>query len=138
MLGMSIEQLILIGLQSQHIIKLLMVKVWVPMLRSGNFCQGYLIYVYPSLSTLLYGMCKLFWNTLKVGWLTMCFRINFYLLLALASASRAIQIQHLDISQMGRLPDQYKFVYTKLHESWRKGKSSPSVSFIAFTEDPHV
>ena len=44
------------------------------------------------------------------------------MLLALASASRAIQIQHLDISQIGRLPYQYKFVYTKLHKSWRKGK----------------
>ena len=28
---------------------------------------------------------------------------------------------------MGRLPDQHKFVYTKLHKSWRKGKS-PLVS----------
>ena len=80
MLGMSIEWLILIGLQSQHIIKLLMVKVWVPMKRSASFCQGYLIYVHPSLSTLLYEMCKLFWNTLKwIGRLTMCFRINFCL-----------------------------------------------------------
>ena len=52
MLGMSIEQLILIGLQSQHIIKLLIVKVWVPMTRSTSFCQGYLIYVHPNLSTL--------------------------------------------------------------------------------------
>ena len=52
-------------LQSQHIIKLLMAKVWVPMTRSASFCQGYLICVHPSLSTLLYGMCKLFWNTLK-------------------------------------------------------------------------
>ena len=65
MLGMSIEQLILIGLQSQHIIKLLMVKVWVSMTRSVSFCQGYLIYVHPSLSTLLYGMYKLLWHTLK-------------------------------------------------------------------------
>ena len=47
------------------------------------------------------------------------------MLLALASASRAIQIQHLDISQIGRLPYQYKFVYTKLHKSWRKGKLPP-------------
>ena len=65
MLGMSIEHLILTGLQSQHIIKLLMVKVWVPMARSASFCKGYLIYVHPSLSTFLYGMCKLFLNTLK-------------------------------------------------------------------------
>ena len=60
------------------------------------------------------------------------------MLLALASASRAIQIQHLDISQMGRLPDQYKFVYTKLHKNWRKDKSPPSASFFAYTKDPHM
>ena len=65
MLGKNIEQLILIGLQSQHIIKQMMVKVWVPMTRSASFCQEYLIYVHPSLSTLLYGMWALFWNTLK-------------------------------------------------------------------------
>ena len=65
MLGMSIEQLILIGLQSQHIIKLLMVKVWVSMTSSASFCQGYLIYAHSSLSTLLYGMYKLLWHTLK-------------------------------------------------------------------------
>ena len=65
MLSMSTEQLILIGLQSQHIIKALIVNVWVPMTRSASFFQGYLIYVHPSLSKLLHGMCKLFWNTLK-------------------------------------------------------------------------
>ena len=65
MLGMSIEQLLLIDLQSPHIIKLLMVKVWVPMTMSTSFCQWYLICVHPSLSAVLYGMCKLFWNTLK-------------------------------------------------------------------------
>ena len=60
------------------------------------------------------------------------------MLLVLASALRAIQIQHLDISQMGRLPDQYKFVYTKLHKSWRKGKLPTSVSFFVYAEDPHL
>ena len=65
MLGMSIEQLYLTDLQSQHIIKLLMVKVWVPLTRSARFCLWYLIYVHLSLTTTLYGMCKLFWNTLK-------------------------------------------------------------------------
>ena len=39
---------------------------------------------------------------------------------------------------MGRLPDQYKFVYTKLHKSWRKRKSPPRVSFIAYNEDLHI
>ena len=60
------------------------------------------------------------------------------MLLALASASRAIQIQYLDISQIGRLPDQYKFVYTKLHKSWKKGKLPHSVSIFAYTEDPYM
>ena len=40
---------------------------------------------------------------------------------------------------MDRLPDQYKFVYTKLHKGWRKGKPPPpSVSFFAYTEDLHM
>ena len=39
------------------------------------------------------------------------------MLLALASALSAIQIHHLDISQMGRLPDQCRFVHAKLHKS---------------------
>ena len=58
MQGMSIEQLILIIQQSQHIIKLLMVKVWVLMTRSASFCQGYLIYVHPSLSKLGCANCS--------------------------------------------------------------------------------
>ena len=60
------------------------------------------------------------------------------ILLALASASRAIQIQYLDISQIGRLPDQYKFVYTKLHKNWKKGKLPHSVGIFAYTEDPYM
>ena len=60
------------------------------------------------------------------------------MLLALASALRGIQIHHLDSSQIGRLPDQYEFIYIKLNKSWRKGKSPPSVSFFAYTDDHHV
>ena len=60
------------------------------------------------------------------------------MLLALASALRAIQILHLDILQMCQLPDQYKFVYTKLYKKLRKCKSSPSVSFFAYTENAHM
>ena len=63
--GYEYRKLYLIDLQSHHIIKLLMVKVWVPLTRSARFCLWYLIYVHPSLTTTLYGMCKLFWNTLK-------------------------------------------------------------------------
>lgn len=54
--------------------------------------------------------------------------------LALTSTSRAIQIHHLDISQMGGLPDQYRFCYTKLHKGWEK----PSVDFYAYEEDPRL
>ena len=60
------------------------------------------------------------------------------ILLALASASRAIQIHFLDISHMGRLPDQYKFVYTKLHKNWRKGKSPPASVSFAYTKYLHM
>ena len=75
---------------------------------------------------------------IKVNWpvnnvlLDKYLSLKLSMLLALASASRENQIQHLDISQMGRLLDQYKFVYTKLHKSWRKGKSPTSVSFFAY------
>ena len=39
---------------------------------------------------------------------------------------------------MGRLFDQYKFSYDKLHKGWRKGKPSPSVNFFAYQEDPQM
>ena len=68
MLGMSIEHLILTGVQSQHIIKLLMVKVWVPMARSASFCKGYLIYVHPSLSTLFIWDVQTVLEYIKVNW----------------------------------------------------------------------
>ena len=58
MQGMIIEQLILIVQQSQHTVKLLMVKVWVLMTRSASFCQRYLIYVHPSLSKLGCANCS--------------------------------------------------------------------------------
>ena len=57
------------------------------------------------------------------------------MLLALVSTSRAVQLQHLQISHMGRLFDQYKFSYNKLHKGWRKGKPSLSVKFFAYKED---
>jgi len=60
------------------------------------------------------------------------------MLLALVSASRAVQLQHLQITHMGRLPDQYKFSYSKLHKGWKKGKTSPSVCFYSFSEDPNM
>ena len=58
--------------------------------------------------------------------------------LTLASSLRAIQVQHLDISQMGRLTDQYKFLYTRLQKSQRNGRSLLTVSFFGYTEDPHM
>ena len=74
---------------------------------------------------------------IKVNWpfnnvlLEKLLSLKLSMLFALVSASTAVQIQHLDILKMGRLPDQYKFVYTKLHKSWRKGKSPPvSVSLL--------
>ena len=60
------------------------------------------------------------------------------MLIALVSASRAIQIQNLDTSQMGRLPDKFKFTYTKLHKGWKRGKAPPSIEFNAYTNDPEL
>ena len=143
MLGMSIEQLIPIGLQSQHIIKLLMVKVCVPMTGSASFCQGYLIYIHQPKYTFVWDVQTVL-EYIKVNWTVnnvlsdKLLSLKLSMLLALASASTTIQIQHLNISQTGHLPDQYKFVSTKLHKSWKKGKSPPSVSFFAYTEDPRM
>ena len=57
---------------------------------------------------------------------------------ALVSASRAVQIQHLDITHMGRLPGQFSFSYAKLHKGWRRGKSPPAVEFKAYLADPEL
>ena len=39
---------------------------------------------------------------------------------------------------MGRTTNCVKFTYDKLHKSWRKGKSPPSVTFSSFVEDTDI
>ena len=58
--------------------------------------------------------------------------------MALVSASRAVQIHHLQVSNMARLQNQYKFEYSQLHKSWKRGKTCPSLQFFAFVEDPEM
>ena len=60
------------------------------------------------------------------------------ILMALISASRAVQIHHLQVSNMARLQNQYKFEYSQLHKSWKRGKICPSLQFFAFVEDPEM
>ena len=57
------------------------------------------------------------------------------ILLALTSASRTLGLHHLDTKFMGRTKDCVVFTYAKLHKSWRKGQSPPSVTFTAFPTD---
>ena len=93
----------------------------------GKLCQGYLCPPQPKY-TFVWDVQTVL-EHIKVNWPfnnVLSYKLLYLtlsMLLTLASALRGIQIQHLDISQMGRLPDQYKFVDTKLHKSWRKGKS---------------
>ena len=32
----------------------------------------------------------------------------------------------------------YKFYFHKLHESWRRGKASPAISYQAYTQEPNL
>lgn len=59
-------------------------------------------------------------------------------LMALVSASRAIQINHLHLNKMARVESQYKFDYGKLHKGWRKGRTPPSLRFCFWCGSTNV
>ena len=44
------------------------------------------------------------------------------MLIALITASKAIEIHHLIIENMSQLKNQYVFKYKKLHKGWKKRK----------------
>ena len=50
-------------------------------------------------------------------------------LMVLSSASRASSLQYLNIKFMARNDMSYKFHFHKLHESWRRGKAPPTISY---------
>ena len=60
------------------------------------------------------------------------------MLLALTTSSRASVIHHLDIRFTLNTSDKVTFHFHKLHKSWRKGKSSPSLTLYAYSPDKQL
>lgn len=56
-------------------------------------------------------------------------------LLALSAALRVSAIQHLNIDFMARSESSYTFYFNKLHKSWKRGKSPPTVTYQAYPQD---
>ena len=56
-------------------------------------------------------------------------------LLALSSALRASSIQHLNINFLAKTNSCYKFFFSMLDKSWRKGKAQPTVTYQEYTQD---
>ena len=44
-------------------------------------------------------------------------------------------IHHLNIEFMAKDKDRYKFYFSNLHKSWRKGQAHPAITYFAFHED---
>ena len=59
-------------------------------------------------------------------------------LMVLSSPSRTSSLQHLNIKFMARNDISYKFYFRKLHKSWRWGKTPPTTSYQAYTQDPNL
>ena len=57
------------------------------------------------------------------------------MLLALTSASRVLDLQHLDIRFMAKGTNNYMFTFGKLHKAWRKEKFPPSLKVYSCEED---
>ena len=57
------------------------------------------------------------------------------ILLALTSASRVLGLQHLDIRFLTKGTINDMFTFEKIHKTWRKVKSPPSLKVYSFEED---
>ena len=57
--------------------------------------------------------------------------------MALSYPSRASSLQHLNTKFMARNDTSYKFYFHKLHKSWRNDKTSPTVSYQIYKQDPY-
>ena len=55
--------------------------------------------------------------------------------MALSSASRASSIKQLKIKFVARNNTSYKFYFHKLHKGWRRGKATPTVSYVVYLQD---
>ena len=54
--------------------------------------------------------------------------------MALSSASRALEIHHLDLRYILRPEGKFAYNFHKLHKSSKYGKAHPSVEFWEYTE----
>ena len=59
-------------------------------------------------------------------------------LMTLSSASRASSLQHLNIKFVAKNDMPYKFYFHKLHKSWWRDKTPPTISYQAYTQDPNL
>ena len=57
---------------------------------------------------------------------------------SLTTASRVSGLQQLDIRYMTKRDNKVTFYFTKLHDSWRKGKPPPSLTIIGLPEDSQL
>ena len=57
------------------------------------------------------------------------------ILLALTKSSRTSALHILDLNHMIKTSEYYEFRYHKLHKSWRRGESPPSLKIYAFPSD---
>ena len=57
------------------------------------------------------------------------------ILLALTTSSRISALHILDLNHMIKTSEYYEFRYHKLHKSWRRGESPPSLKIYAFPSD---
>ena len=55
--------------------------------------------------------------------------------MALSAASRASSIKQLKIKFVARNNTSYKFYFHKLHMGWRRGKTTPTVSYVVYFQD---
>ena len=57
------------------------------------------------------------------------------ILLALTTSSRISALYILDLNHMIKASEYYEFRFHKLHKTWRKGESPPSLKIYAFPSD---
>ena len=57
------------------------------------------------------------------------------ILLALTTSSRISALHNLDLNHMIRTSEYYDFRFHKLHKSWRRSESPPSLKIYAFPSD---
>lgn len=57
---------------------------------------------------------------------------------SLTTASRAIDIHHLNTAHVGKSQNQYIFAYSKLYKGWWRGQASSSMKLYTYNENPRL